>query len=351
MLQDGSAISRQWTLLGLLGARRLGVGVQDLASELGVSIKTIRRDLNLLTRVGFCVQESEPGPHGKKLWRLKTTENVPALLFNYEEAFALYLGRRWLDPLAGTILGEAAQTAFRKIRASLPPNALRYLDKLSSHVHMTTVGASDYSQKSQQIDDLTRAIEEGKTAIITYHPLRATEPVEYEINPYDLAWHNHALYFVAWSRDADAVRVFKMDRVQSVDVTEFPFHRPDDFDVRQYLADSFGVFRGDGNLLVRLRFSALAARHVTEGRWHASQKLEPQRDGTLIAEFRLSGTEEIKRWALSFGQQVEVLEPLALRNELRDELRTMAAAYDQPVPTHTPNRTRKKVKDPPRREK
>ena len=59
-----------------------------------------------------------------------------------------------------------------------------------------------------------------------------------------------------------------------------------------------------------------------------SQKLCPQKDGSLVVQFRLSDTEEIKRWIMSFGS-MPVLEPVSLCQEIRDELRTLEALYDQ----------------------
>ncbi|MBN1854711.1 MAG: WYL domain-containing protein, partial [Pirellulales bacterium] len=60
----------------------------------------------------------------------------------------------------------------------------------------------------------------------------------------------------------------------------------------------------------------------------ASQKLTPQADRSLLAEFDLSNTEEIKRWLLSFGRHAEVIQPKTLRNEIADEARSMIAHYD-----------------------
>jgi len=72
------------------------------------------------------------------------------------------------------------------------------------------------------------------------------------------------------------------------------------------LAKSFGVFHGDGEVRVRVRFLPAVARYVEESTWHPSQKLTKHRDGSVIAEFQLDGTEEIKRWIMSFGKQAQV---------------------------------------------
>ena len=53
----------------------------------------------------------------------------------------------------------------------------------------------------------------------------------------------------------------------------------------------------------------------------------PQKDGSLIAEFQLSDTQEIKRWIMSFGSSATVLEPQELAEEIRSHLHHMLAAY------------------------
>jgi proteasome accessory factor B len=319
-------IVRQWLVLRQLGARRLGVGVQELARDLGVNEKTIRRDLVTLASVGFPLAETTV-EHGRKLWRLADGAAVPGLSFALDEALALYLGRRLLEPLAGTFFWQAAQNAFRKIRASLGQPALNYLDRMAGRLHHTAVGASDYSARGELIDQLVRGVEERRATMIHYRSLRATEPVEHEVHPLGLVHHRGALYLVAFSRDHGEVRHFKLDRVAEAHVGEFPFEPPADFDLQAHLAGSWGVYGATGDVRVRARFQAAAARYVEEGRWHASQRLSPERDGSLVAEFRLSGTEEIKRWLLSFGQQVEVLEPAELREEIVDELASTSRNY------------------------
>jgi predicted DNA-binding transcriptional regulator YafY len=69
------------------------------------------------------------------------------------------------------------------------------------------------------------------------------------------------------------------------------------------------------------------ARYVTESSWHSSQQLTPQNDGSLLAEFDLGHTEEIKRWIQSFGKHAVVLEPEQLRTEIVDEIDALRGAY------------------------
>lgn len=323
---DETGLERQWRLLRILGARHLGATIRELAQESGVSEKTIRRDLQTFAKVGFQLQE-EKQAHGRKAWKLVVSGDTPSLSFNIDEALALYLGRRFLDPLAGTYVGDAAQRAFVKIKSCLGSAATRYVEKMAGNLCHRVIGASDYSQKSELIDRLMQGIEERHQVYLTYRSLQATEPVSYHVYPYGLAYFRGSLYLVAHAPDHEEVRHYKVDRIEDVAIEDLPFTRPDDFDLASHLAGAFGVFQGQGDVTVRIRFAPAVARYVAESRWHASQQLAPQRDGSLLAQFRLSHTEEIKRWIMSFGSNAEVLEPAQLRDEVVAELSGLLAAY------------------------
>ena len=321
-----TALVRQWLIIKMLSARRQGATVRELAKELGVSEKTIRRDLQTFGQVGFPLEE-EVGAHGRKSWRLAGPQRGLDIRFAIDEALALYLGRRFLEPLAGTLLWDAAQRAFRKVRSSLSSGALGYLEKMAERLYQTTIGTGDYAQKAEIVDRLMMAIEDGCTVRMHYRSLQSTEPVEHEIDPYGLVYHRGSLYLVAFSHNHDGIRHFKIDRMEDAEPTETRFRLPKNFRLEEHMSRSFGVYQGDGELQIRVRFSPRVARYVEEGRWHESQKLKRQRDQSVMAEFRLSDTEEIKRWLLSFGRYAEVLEPESFRKEMHDELAHMIGQY------------------------
>lgn len=374
-------------LLRILGVRRHGATIKDLVHEFGVTEKTIRRDILMLKTIGFPVCESRSGST-TKTYRLAPDKLQPNLSFAFDEAIALYLGRRFLEPLAGTVFWDAAQRAFGKIRAALGDGAIAYVDQFSALFHQTTVGASDYSQKAKLIDALMQAIEECRVTSITYRSLQATEPVTYPISPLGLTYHRGSLYLVGQKVDlpdaagvspeptqpalssqastrkgrpnprrgqraggaggaggasgasgasepsADRIRLWKVDRIEAVSLKDARFTRPAGFRLSDHFAGSFGVFQGDGHggVHVKVRFSATVARYVQESQWHGSQRLTAERDGSVLAEFDLDSTEEIMRWLLSFGRHAEVLEPEELRQDIASEIESLSTIYERPSP-------------------
>jgi predicted DNA-binding transcriptional regulator YafY len=325
-MTEASPLVRQWILLRTLCTRRQGATIKELSAEMGVGEKTIRRDLEAFQTAGFPLTETV-GQFGRKSWRIDPNNHQPGMSFAYDEAIALYLGRRLLEPLAGTVFWEAAQRAFKKIRATLGKDALKYVDRFATMFHQTMVGVSDYSQKADLIDTLMQGIEDRRAVFITYQSLRATEPVTYDIYPYGLTYHRGSLYLVGRAPQYDAIRHWKVDRIEEARLEELRFNRPEDFDLCDHFAKSFGVFHDDGEAHVKVRFSPTVARYVQESKWHASQTITKEKDGSVLAEFDLGNTEEIMRWILSFGRHTQVVEPVSLANVILDEVVAMSQTY------------------------
>ena len=244
-MHDRTPIHRQWLLLKSLSARRHGQTLREMAADAGVNTKTIRRDLDLFRDLGFPLEETT-GAFGRKTWVMKSPCDQPPLSFRFDEALALYLSRRLLEPLAGTLFWDATQSAFRKIRASLGEPALAYAERMACFFHPTTVGVSDYSRKAKLLDELTVAIEESHAAHLLYQSDRATEPAFRDVYPYGFIYHHASIYLVALDPVADWIKHYKVDRVEAVEVSTFPFQRPPDFDIAAHLSPSFGVYLSDG---------------------------------------------------------------------------------------------------------
>lgn len=335
-MQSSTTLQRQWQIIRILCARRYGATLQELSEETGVDIRTIRRDLNTFREVGFPLEFTEHD-HGKRTWRIRSDTGKPNLTFTYEEAIALYLCRRFMDPLAGTHIWRAAREAFAKIRALFDEVSLEYIEKMAPKVYFPTVGASDYSQKADLLDDLSFAIDDRRQTIIVYQSQRATEPVVYAVYPLGLVYYKGSLYLVANSLDHGEIRHFKIDRLTEVDISPVHFEFPD-FNLADHMANSFGVFSGHGQTEVLIRFLPPVVRYVEESpSWHHSQVLTRQPDGSLLARFELGSLEEIKSWIHSFGPHAVVLAPEQLRQQILSDLSTLQALYAQ-NPSHPRSR-------------
>jgi predicted DNA-binding transcriptional regulator YafY len=100
-----------------------------------------------------------------------------------------------------------------------------------------------------------------------------------------------------------------------------------DFSLEEYLGNSLGIERGEKVEEVKILFDPEQARWIRERKWHESQEIEYQPDGSLILGLKVSSLGEIKRWVLSFGAHAKVLFPASLQEEIMQEIKNMAQAY------------------------
>ncbi|MEX1028040.1 MAG: WYL domain-containing protein [Candidatus Paceibacterota bacterium] len=327
-MEAPAALDRQLRLLRMLTSRQNGMSVDDLIAETGVSTKTIRRDLERLRAVGFPLN-AEVETHGRKRWRMAGDSSTGVGL-PYDQAFVLLLAAGALRSLAGTALGEALDLATQKLRSGLSETSVRYCDRLAQTFKLVERASVDYHEHGEILEQILLGHEERKNVFITYHSRRSTEPTSYPISPYAIRLYRDVLYVIAYSEMHDEVRTFKVDRISDAEITQFPFHIRENFDADQHLVSAMGIFTGQQTHRIMIRFAPRAARPLSETRWHPSQQLEQQPDGSTIATYEVAITPELIGWVLSIGRDATVIEPPELVERVQVELEATLDHYRQP---------------------
>jgi predicted DNA-binding transcriptional regulator YafY len=141
-----------------------------------------------------------------------------------------------------------------------------------------------------------------------------------EVDPYRLWYAAGALYLIAychWRRD---VRLFAVDRIGSLTITDHAYQMPLGFDVEAYVQDALMVMRGK-RISVELQFSKSVAPWVKDRLWHSGQMMTTLRGGRLRMTLDVADTRELLGWILSFGGEVQVVRPKVLQQSVRDEAR------------------------------
>jgi proteasome accessory factor B len=137
----------------------------------------------------------------------------------------------------------------------------------------------------------------------------------------------HALYLMGWDESRKAQRTFKVERILSASLTPDTFVPPEGAATARDLLRAWDVIADEDPVRVVIRFSPSVAKRAAETRWHPSQEIEHQKDGSLIWIGKVAGMREIKIWILGWGADAEVLEPAELRADVAAELTKAAAAY------------------------
>ena len=351
-MRESKSANRLLKVLGSLSAHGDGVDIETLAREFGVSTRTIRRDLKVLKSHGFPIIECR-NSSGRKVLAVNDgsmwsdgDEDEARPRFTYDEAAAMFMGRRFLSPLMGTFIWDAASRALEKIRRSLGPRVAAFCDRLFESVQNTRIGWSDYTDKAQILDDIWAAVEKHHCVRIEYQSLSADAPRVYDIHPYKILNHRGTYYVVGYSCRTRDIRHWKINRMISALKTDKTFKVLPAFSRNEdrYFQEMSGVYQkdhvGQKPEKVVIRFEREVVRYVQEHIWNESQKFTPQEDDSVLMEMKLKYTVELKSWILSFGRCATVISPEPLRQMIQEEITAAAENYPQTTkPSKTPKGT------------
>jgi CRISPR-associated endonuclease/helicase Cas3 len=147
----------------------------------------------------------------------------------------------------------------------------------------------------------------------------------YFIEPYAVGQTTHA---IGWREPPGALRTLKLERIRRIEPLDEVYEIPPDFDPRELLADAWGIWYTEGEPVeVALKFHPRVANRVRETRWHRSERVEEQPDGSLIWRARVAEPQEMLPWIRGWGGDAQLIEPRELRNRMMGEARRLAEAY------------------------
>lgn len=300
-----------------------------LAEEIGVTQKTIQRDITFMQNDLGLPLAYDGVKHG--YFYTRSVQDFPMMKFRVEDVVALFLARQALEPLQGTPLESVLRESFRRLSSGLQGEvSFRWseLDQAFS-VRESGVVPSDVTL----FEKISRAMLECCELRFAYRKIDGDDWEERLVRPFHIAQCDGGWYVIGHDPHRKASRTFAMQRMKAARVMKTRFLRPADFSPDEHLGGSFGVWHNPGGSgsrhRIRLRFYDWAARIVSERRWHPSQQVKwlGEKGDTLEIILDLNGFEEILRWILSWGHLAEVMEPVELRERVLSSLAQSQAHY------------------------
>lgn len=202
-----SRTRRLLDLIQILRSHRFPIAGERLAEQLGISLRTLYRDIRALQEQGAHI-DAAPGLG----YLLRPGFMLPPLMFSEEEIEALVLGTRWVANRADAKLGLAARDALQKIAAVLPGDLRDTLDASALLIGPGPGIAAGEIELSQ----LRQAIRAERKIAIDYHSLRGAQSKR-TVWPCALGYFDQALVLVAWCELRQAFRHFRTDRIAAME--------------------------------------------------------------------------------------------------------------------------------------
>ena len=225
---------------------------RTLASELEVAHRTIQGDIEFMRDWLAAPLEFDLCENG--YFYTDRPTGSPYFPVTEGELVALLVSAQVMDQYRGTPFERDLRKAMAKVARSLPDTIEVSLDELNNYISVLPRVRTTYDPEVFRV--LVRAVCHSRQISIVYWTPGRNETLTRTVDPYDLVLApDDDWCLIGHCHLRKAIRLFKVQRVRSVDRDGRCFRRPADFRAKDYMAESFGTIRGDGDYHVVLRFT------------------------------------------------------------------------------------------------
>ncbi|WBB81101.1 YafY family protein [Micromonospora sp. WMMD882] len=298
---------------------RPGIEIAEAAGDLGVSERQLREDLELLWVCGL--PGYGPGDlidmafDGDRVTITYDAGIDRPLRLTPDEALALVVALRMLAETPGVANRDAVERALAKIESAGG-------DLVGAPVAVRLPG------DTQRLEALRAKVEGGRALRVTYYTAARDETTERTIDPLRMLSVGGRAYVEAWCRRAEAVRMFRADRIDAVTELDEPATAPPQARSSDLTG---GVFRPTPDLpLITLRIGR-GERWITE--YYPCERIEPGEGDRWLVSLRVTDLGWARRFVLGLGPDVTVLAPAELVEQVRAQAVAALDAYAAPLAT------------------
>jgi predicted DNA-binding transcriptional regulator YafY len=301
--------SRLLRLLGLL-QQRPDWSSEDLADHLGVTSRTIRRDVTRLRELGYAV-DAAPGPDGG--YHLRAGSALPPLVLSDDEAVVLVVGLRVaaLSGVSGS--SQSAVSALTKLEGLLPPRLRARVSALGDDV-ISLTPPEEAGTDPEVLATLALACRRQEHVSLGYVDARG-QSSRRDVGPYRVVHADRRWYLVANDLRREAWRTFRIDRITDAQPLGGRVRFVDPPDAAALVAESVttSVYRWQAT--IRLHLPLRAARRMVRP---TTGQLTEESDTITVLRIGANDLAWLARFLVGLDCDLEVVEPAELVDAFRE---------------------------------
>ena len=302
---------------------------EEMARQMRVSLRTVKRDVDFLKQQGFQIEYSRSRgfscPHPAK--------GLQQVLQGHEEVLpSVVLMRSMLQALSKIDGGAGATDLLSHFCHSLESQGLK-IEEIGNYISSTALPMPQ--RQVPTFRTLVRGLLEKRKVVIQYKSNKDPKPQERLIHPYHLLENEGRWYCLAFCAKARARRMYALWRIEKAVVHDEAFERPaemDDADYWDSQSEVFGVWvKGGPKVEIVLRMTGYAARLIEESSYRpkAMKIRRPSADPQSIrVSFYASAFEDVVPWIMRWGAYCEVVSPPELREIVATQAKRMLSLYE-----------------------
>lgn len=191
----------------------------------------------------------------------------------------------------------------------------------------------EYIPSGQEyLHPIISAMKENRVLNITYHSYWKDVESNFDVQPYCVKLFRQRWYMVAKSTYYDeGPRIYSLDRIRELNTKDETFVMPKDWNAEEYFNGCFGIIADQSveKQIVKLKATAIQAKYIRDLKIHESQKEIERNEEYSIFTFNIRPQFDFQQEILKNGEEVEVLEPQWLREEIAGKIKRMSDRYKE----------------------
>jgi predicted DNA-binding transcriptional regulator YafY len=197
-------------------------------------------------------------------------------------------------------------------------NALKITENISSSVHFEKRSSSG----TENLNGLLHAIQNLVLVSFLYNPFKDEKTIHRIVKPYALKEFKNRWYLIAHDPNDNHLKVYALDRLTNLEITNNKFLIPTDFNVEDHFKYSFGIMNTIGNnpQKIILSFEPLQGKYIKSLPLHHTQVVISESNNELRIKLYLVITYDFVMEILSFGSKVKIIEPQILIDEIKKNI-------------------------------
>jgi predicted DNA-binding transcriptional regulator YafY len=318
-------VSRIYRLLRLVTLLQSGRSytADQLADDLQVSRRTVFRDLNALEMAHIPYYYDPAG----KTYRISRHFFLQPVNLTLPEALALLILAGSLTDQANVpLLSHGAQAA-AKLESILPEAIRQHVGSVIERLSLHLGPMARHEGAETWFEQLSAAIARRNVCRMSYESFLEKKTLRLEVHPLRLVFVQRAWYLLAWSVRDKAVRTYKLIRIHKLSVRAETFSDGREAQLKNHFGLAWSMIPEGKIYKVHLHFEPKVAGNVAEVQWHSTQQVEWNRDKSIEFRVKVDGLNEILWWILGYGDQVKVIAPGSLANNVARVAETVLEKY------------------------
>jgi len=334
MSRSDETLYRQWVMLTKIPRYPRKVTVTALESILRgegyiIDTRTIQRDLNKLS-ISFPLNYDTEGRKNYWFWiEDAITQDLPGM--DPVTALAFEMAQSYLKPLLPKATLDLLQPYFDRAGEVLSEQSESLLRTWPNKVSVIERGPvlqqPNIKPEIQQV--VYQALLEEKPIQACYQTRGSKTPKDYLMHPLGIVSRMGVIYLICTLWDYDDVKQFSLHRFTKAEMVDEPIRIKPDFSLQHYVGNDqqFAYPLQDKPIQLKVLFDQQTAGHLAETPLSEGQILTSQADGRVLLEAELIDTLELRWWLQGFGDNVEVCEPLSMRNKFKEVALQLTTLY------------------------